>query len=76
LFIYFAHFVAFLIVIAAIIIGYYMPEIQFQQLSWHAPLGTAIFILTFFQVISGYIRYELLIVFHLVLFSHISPPLC
>lgn len=54
---HFADFVAFLVVIAAIIIGYYMPEIQFQQLSWHAPLGTAIFILTFFQVVSGYIRY-------------------
>jgi len=47
---------AFCIVLAGIIIGYYIPEIQFQQATWHAPLGTVIFILTFFQVVSGYVR--------------------
>jgi len=47
---------AFIIMLTGIIIGYTLPAIQFKSFTAHAPLGTVIFILTFFQMASGYLR--------------------
>jgi len=47
---------AFIIMLTGIIIGYTLPVIQFMSFTAHAALGTTIFILTVFQMLSGYLR--------------------
>jgi hypothetical protein len=39
-----------------VIIGYTLPELQFQSFTYHAGLGTAIFLFTIIQLIMGYAR--------------------
>jgi len=47
---------AFVIMLVGIIIGYTLPEIQFGSFTYHAYLGTVIFVFTFIQITMGYLR--------------------
>jgi len=46
----------FIVMITGIIIGYKLPAVQFKSYTYHGALGTAILILTVFQVLMGYLR--------------------
>jgi len=52
---FFCQIYASIIGLVGIIIGYSMPEVQFQT-RFHAQLGTVIFIITFIQVVMGLLR--------------------
>jgi hypothetical protein len=42
--------------LVGIIIGYTLPELQFASFTYHAGMGTAIFIFTIIQMLMGYLR--------------------
>jgi len=52
---FFCQIYASIIGLVGIIIGYSMPEVQFQT-RFHAQLGTVIFVITFIQVVMGLLR--------------------
>jgi len=47
---------AFIVMLVGIIIGYTLPEIQFASFTYHAVLGTIIFVFTVVQISMGYAR--------------------